>query len=231
MREIASVSTTGDHGNDPADKWREERAGQARDEVVRQVDRPRIAEHEELQAHQRERARQRDDEGRDSETRDHEAVEQADGRTDHQRGEHRQHGRDSVLDAQDRHGRSGQAAERSDGKVDLPEQEDEHDADRDGCHGGLLEHQVRQVARAQEAVVLELEEDPDHRDHHDDEERTRLALPEPTAERPERPPDTACRGLRVLFGCAHASPTEPPARNSSAPAPNTAPVIAPTTSS
>ena len=160
------------------DQRREERVGQAGDELVAQVDRPGLAEHVELQADQRERAGQRDDERRDAEARDHEPVEQSDEGAEPQRGEHREHRSDVALHDQHRHHRGAEPAHRADRQVDLAQQQEEHDADRDGRHGRLLQHQVGEVAGAQEPVVLELEEGPDRPDHQQHEKRAGLAVRE-----------------------------------------------------
>ena len=67
----------------------------------------------------------------------------------------------AVLDVEHGHHRRGEAADRADREVDLAEQQDEHDADRDRPHGRDLQHQVGEVDRGEEAVVLELEDRPD----------------------------------------------------------------------
>ena len=95
---------------------------------------------------------------------------------DGEAGEDRELGRKALLDGEHRHHRRGEAADGADREVDLAEQQDEHDADRDRRHGGDLKRQVGEVDRAQEAVVGELEDRPDDRDpeQHPDQGRARL---------------------------------------------------------
>jgi hypothetical protein len=73
-----------------------------------------------------------------------------------------------VLDVQHRHDRRGEPAHGADRQVDLAEQENVHDPDRDQAHRCHLEDQVRQVDRAHEARFLDVEDEPDHREgeHH-----------------------------------------------------------------
>ena len=68
-----------------------------------------------------------------------------------------------MLGVQDRHAGSRQAADRPDREVDLAEQQHEDDSDRDQADGCDLEHQVGEVLGREEAIVLGLEDDPDHR--------------------------------------------------------------------
>ena len=183
-----SVSAIATSGDDPAHQRRKVRVRQADDELVAQVDRPGLAEHVELQADQRERAGERDHERRDAEARDHEPVEQPDERAEPQRGHDppASAGVAAVHD-QDRHHRGAQAADRSHRQIDLAEQQDEHDADRDGGHGRLLQHQVGEVAGTEEPLVLGLEEGPDRADHQQHEKRSRLALRELATELLDHP--------------------------------------------
>ncbi len=68
-------------------------------------------------------------------------------------GDDRQLGRQALLDAEHGHHRGREAADGADREVDLAEQEDEDDADRDRRDRGDLQRQVGEVDGREEAVV------------------------------------------------------------------------------
>ncbi len=105
-------------------------------------------------------------------------LEEADRGADQHAGGDRQVGVPAVLDVEHGHHRGGEAADGADREVDLAEQQHVDDADRDQPDGGDLQHQVGQVLGREEAVVLELEDRPDHRQADDDAQRGEVALDE-----------------------------------------------------
>jgi len=187
----------------PAHDRRQERVGETHDEVVAQVDGPGLAQHIELKTHEGERSGQGDHERRDPEARDHEPVEEPDEPSERQRCKHAQHGRYLPLHYQDRHDRGTEPTHRPHGQVDLTQQQHEDHTDRDGRDRRLLQHEVGQVARAQEPVVLPLEERPDGGDHEEHEQRAGLALSELAAHFPNHAKEAAL-GARCGALGAHA---------------------------
>ena len=98
-------------------------------------------------------------------------------------------------------------AHRADREVDLAEQQHEHDPDRDQAHRSHLQDQVRQVDRAHEARLLDVEDDPDHRQREDDAQLREVARHEAPQEleldcgprRPRRPLRRPCSSLSPPF--------------------------------
>ncbi len=98
---------------------------------------------------------------------------------DRDRGGDRQVGVPAVFDVQHRHHRRREPADGADREVDLPEQQDVDDADRDQPDRGDLQHQVGQVLGREEAVFLDLEDDRDHDQAEDHPDRGEVSLDEP----------------------------------------------------
>jgi len=70
-------------------------------------------------------------------------------------------------------------------KVDLPEQQHEHDPDGDDPDVGNLGRQVGEVSGAQEERIEEVEDEPDDDKACDDRQRADVTLAEPAPERRE----------------------------------------------
>ena len=113
---------------------------------------------------------------------------------DSEPGEQTEQRRPAVLDAEHRHHAGGEAADRADREVDLAEQQDEHDADRDRRHGGDLQGEVGEVYGGEEAVVGDLEDRPDDRDPDQHPDRGEVAA----GECPQRPPEREALGRACL---------------------------------
>lgn len=105
---------------------------------------------------------QGDDEGRDADVRDPEALPGARDRSDDQ-GEHEgQDPGDIVLDHHDRGGRGDECGQRADGQVDVPGDDDDHHADGENQDVAVLKDEVGDVVRLeQDSVGPYLEEDDD----------------------------------------------------------------------
>src|SRR5262249_5493781 len=74
--------------------------------------------------------------------------------------------------------RRREAAGGANREVDLANQENHHDADRDQADGGDLQKQVGEVGGREETFVLQVEDDPDQGDREDHPQRGGVPLQE-----------------------------------------------------
>ena len=125
-----------------------------------------------------ETAGQRDDERRHAEERHERPLKRSDRDADEDGEQDRDHTRELVRapgQLQLGDGDAGEAADEADGEVDLTEQQDEDDPERDRRGSGRLDDQVVEVRGADEVRVLGVEEHRDQRDRDDDRRRSDLA--------------------------------------------------------
>ncbi len=109
--------------------------------------------------------RQGDDERRDPQVGDPEALPGARECPDGQRAQHRRGPRDVVLDHHHRGGRSDEGGQRADREVDVPGDDDDHHADRQDEDVAVLLDQVGDVEwLEQDAVGPDLEQQHDQRE-------------------------------------------------------------------
>jgi hypothetical protein len=113
-----------------------------------------VTEDVQLEPFPREQASERHDERRHAERREQRSLKQADRQAEGHRDRDGQVRVPAVMDAHHRHERGGDAAHRADRQVDLAEQQDEHHTHRDESRGRDLQHQIGEVGRGKETVVL-----------------------------------------------------------------------------
>jgi hypothetical protein len=125
-------------------------------------------------------------------------------KSEHARG-NRQVRRPTFLHAQDGRDRRAEPAHGPDREVDLTEQQHQHDANRNEADRRHLKHQVRQVAGAEEGRLLDVEDQPDHRERDDDPQLSEVAGDEAPQQF-----ELGAADLDFLFdccvGCAHRCP-------------------------
>ena len=178
-RADAGIDADRDQGHGPADRIRVEGVREAGDLAVRDVDRAGVAEHVEQRSLPDQEPGERDHERRNAEAGEERALHQADRHPAQHAGGDREVRVPAVLDVEHRHHRGRETADGADREVDLPQQQHVHDADRDQADRRDLEHQVGEVDRGEEAVVLGLEDDPDHDHAEDHAQRREIPLHEP----------------------------------------------------
>src|SRR2546423_3578186 len=115
-----------------------------------------------------------------------EPLEHADRQADAEAAEQHGDGGHVVLHIQDGGHSRGQAADNADRKIDLPQQQYEDNPDGDRAHRGDLQDEVGQVSRGEGAVVLGLEDDPDHDQANDHWQRSQLPLGDAATQVDER---------------------------------------------
>ena len=157
--------------------------------AVGQVDRAGRAEHVELQAQQREQARERRDEARHPEARAQQRVDRADENAERQGGDDGDHERHALVHPEHADQRRADAAHRADREVDLAEHQHADDAKRDDAGGRAVEEQVDEVVARQEHWVEAGEHSPDEDEPYDDGQRAEVARPHAVEERGKRAAD------------------------------------------
>ncbi len=126
-----------------------------------------VVEHLERHAAEQEHAGQGDDERRDPDVGDPEALPRTDHEADREGGEDADPPGLPVLDDDDRRGRTGQRDDRADRQVDVPADDDDDHADREDQDVRVLQDDVREVARAEQHPVREHREETDDGDERD----------------------------------------------------------------
>jgi hypothetical protein len=96
-----------------------------------------------------------------------------------QRQQDRRRRGEVVVDGQHRHDHRAQPADRADRQVDLAQQQDHDDPERDRAGGRYLQGQVRQVLRGQEVLVQRSENGRDDHQPEDDRQGPQVAAAQP----------------------------------------------------
>ncbi len=150
--------------------------------AVRKVDRPVSAQQLQLKSEEGQQTGQRHNETRHPEAGVDHGVEQPDECPAEQRREDRDRHRPALVDPQHPEKRRREATQGAHRQVDLPEHQDEHDAERDHSDGGAVVEQVDQVRRGEEDRVQGLEDGGDDDEADDDRKRSHIARAHPAAE-------------------------------------------------
>ncbi len=135
--------------------------------LSREVADVRVVEHDQREAAEDEHAGERDDEGRDADVGDPEALPGSDHRSDEQREQDRDEPRHAHVHREDSGDRPDERGDRSDRQVDVTGDDDEHHADREDQDVAVLNDQVRDVLRAQQDRVARARVDREDREQHE----------------------------------------------------------------
>ncbi len=180
-------------GDQPARGRREEVGLRVVDPAVVDDDRPAVADRVLDHALPGEQAGERDHERRDADQRDERALERADPRRDEQRDQDRENPLEVVtrsLFLQHRCGHAGDPAQEGDREVDLADEQDEDDAEREHRRARHLGDDVVEVDRREEVLRGQAEDDHDDRQPEDHGRAAEIpaldVLPEPRVEALDR---------------------------------------------
>ena len=143
--------------------------------AVGKVDRARRAEEIELQAEHRQQAGQSRDEARHAEAVEQDGVDGADQAAECERSEDRERDRPTLIYPQHADQRGGEAADRADRQIDLADDQNADDAERDHADRRAVEQEIDEIVRCQEDRIEALEHRPD--DHQTDHDGKRAKIP------------------------------------------------------